>query len=491
MLIDGPYLNFSALCIGAVEINYEELLNSREFQSSNSMKTFDLDCGGQLTIQIQGYAMNIKVLAFDLKDMDFLGTSDPYFVAYLNDKEVHRSETATNDESVSYHPFPMTCDSLSDVLTINFFDEDKGADDPIGNAVYECSELLESGIDRKPLELNGEFGGTCEIKVVEKLKELDIDLENCKSTCAERDQPVIYEQDLRVKNGGFYASLSIIDNLKAGCVKFVRNVLAAGKQEMKLHLLESCIYLSNIDNDEIEWVVLFDKTFLMCRKDETHFIFENSDRKMQVTVNSDVDGDELYRQVLEHFENDPNLLDMFPDGCEAEEDNDVRKFHHIPGNGYALCQPGKARWFNQGRDYFWYLSDLLTKAKREIYITDWCLHQETTLRRPFEKHEDPDYEDWSVEKIIRKKADEGVNIYILLFGNFGSKVLGLGADRVLENFNDHKNIAVCNHGAALAHKFLWSHHEKLCIIDQCVAFVGGIDLCAGRYVQFVYESRYA
>merc|ERR1711963_829060 len=29
--------------------------------------------------------------------------------------------------------------------------------------------------------------------------------------------------------------------------------------------------------------------------------------------------------------------------------------------------------------------------------------------------------------------------------------------------------------------FLWSHHEKLCIIDQCVAFVGGIDLCANRW----------
>jgi len=29
--------------------------------------------------------------------------------------------------------------------------------------------------------------------------------------------------------------------------------------------------------------------------------------------------------------------------------------------------------------------------------------------------------------------------------------------------------------------FLWSHHEKLVIIDQKVAFVGGIDLCFGRW----------
>ena len=29
--------------------------------------------------------------------------------------------------------------------------------------------------------------------------------------------------------------------------------------------------------------------------------------------------------------------------------------------------------------------------------------------------------------------------------------------------------------------FLWSHHEKCVIIDQSVAFTGGIDLCFGRW----------
>ena len=28
---------------------------------------------------------------------------------------------------------------------------------------------------------------------------------------------------------------------------------------------------------------------------------------------------------------------------------------------------------------------------------------------------------------------------------------------------------------------MWSHHEKMVIIDQQVAFSGGIDLCYGRY----------
>lgn len=29
--------------------------------------------------------------------------------------------------------------------------------------------------------------------------------------------------------------------------------------------------------------------------------------------------------------------------------------------------------------------------------------------------------------------------------------------------------------------YLWAHHEKLVIIDQSVAFVGGIDLAYGRW----------
>ena len=28
---------------------------------------------------------------------------------------------------------------------------------------------------------------------------------------------------------------------------------------------------------------------------------------------------------------------------------------------------------------------------------------------------------------------------------------------------------------------MWSHHEKLVIIDQMIGYVGGLDLCWGRY----------
>lgn len=38
---------------------------------------------------------------------------------------------------------------------------------------------------------------------------------------------------------------------------------------------------------------------------------------------------------------------------------------------------------------------------------------------------------------------------------------------------DHKGTEMKN--------YLWAHHEKLVIVDQQYAFVGGIDLCYGRW----------
>ncbi|XP_017491501.1 PREDICTED: phospholipase D1-like, partial [Rhagoletis zephyria] len=52
----------------------------------------------------------------------------------------------------------------------------------------------------------------------------------------------------------------------------------------------------------------------------------------------------------------------------------------------------------------------------------------------------------------------------------------------------HPNISVLRHPDAVrGGPLLWSHHEKLVVIDQKYAFVGGIDLCFGRWDN--YEHR--
>lgn len=45
-----------------------------------------------------------------------------------------------------------------------------------------------------------------------------------------------------------------------------------------------------------------------------------------------------------------------------------------------------------------------------------------------------------------------------------------------------ENIKVLRHpDHARAGVFLWAHHEKIVVVDQSLAFLGGIDLCYGRW----------
>ena len=40
-----------------------------------------------------------------------------------------------------------------------------------------------------------------------------------------------------------------------------------------------------------------------------------------------------------------------------------------------------------------------------------------------------------------------------------------------------------------AGQVFWSHHEKLCVVDQRVAFLGGMDLCEGRFDDDAHRLR--
>lgn len=52
--------------------------------------------------------------------------------------------------------------------------------------------------------------------------------------------------------------------------------------------------------------------------------------------------------------------------------------------------------------------------------------------------------------------------------------------RLIEDSND--NIKVLRHpDHAKAGILLWAHHEKIVVVDQSIAFIGGIDLCYGRW----------
>ncbi|XP_060219291.1 phospholipase D zeta 1-like isoform X3 [Lycium barbarum] len=137
----------------------------------------------------------------------------------------------------------------------------------------------------------------------------------------------------------------------------------------------------------------------------------------------------------------------------------------------------QAQWFIDGKSAFEAIASSIESAKSEIYITGWWLCPELYLRRPYHNHSSS-----RLDALLETKAKEGVQIYVLLYKevSIALKINSLYSKRKLLKI--HKNVKVLrypNHFSAGI--YLWSHHEKLVIVDNKICYIGGLDLCFGRY----------
>uniref|UniRef100_A0A3P8UTH7 Phospholipase n=1 Tax=Cynoglossus semilaevis TaxID=244447 RepID=A0A3P8UTH7_CYNSE len=89
---------------------------------------------------------------------------------------------------------------------------------------------------------------------------------------------------------------------------------------------------------------------------------------------------------------------------------------------------------------------------------------------------------WRLDCILKRKAQQGVRIFVMLYKEV-ELALGINSGyskRTLMHL--HPNIKVMRHPDHVSSSvYLWAHHEKIIVIDQSVAFVGGIDLAYGRW----------
>lgn len=70
----------------------------------------------------------------------------------------------------------------------------------------------------------------------------------------------------------------------------------------------------------------------------------------------------------------------------------------------------KVKWYVDGRDYFWAVSEALDRAKETIYIADWWLSPELFLRRPPARNQE-----WRLDQILKRRAEAGVKIYVAVY----------------------------------------------------------------------------
>ncbi|KAA8548972.1 hypothetical protein F0562_000656 [Nyssa sinensis] len=150
----------------------------------------------------------------------------------------------------------------------------------------------------------------------------------------------------------------------------------------------------------------------------------------------------------------------------------------------GLTEDGsQAQWFVDGQAAFDAIALAIEEAKSEIFICGWWLCPELYLRRPFDAHSSSRF-----DALLEAKAKQGVQIYILLYKEvaLALKINSVYSKRKLLCI--HENIRVLRYPDHFSSGvYLWSHHEKLVIVDYQIAFIGGLDLCFGRYDSFEHK----
>lgn len=147
------------------------------------------------------------------------------------------------------------------------------------------------------------------------------------------------------------------------------------------------------------------------------------------------------------------------------------------------------KWYVDGCDYFWAVSVALEQAQESIYLADWWISPELFLRRPpYHKQE------YRLDQVLKRRAEAGVKIYIVVYKEVEAALTcnsrhtkhalqalcpegspGYGNIRILR----HPDHNVFENAADVT--MYWAHHEKFIVIDYAMAFIGGLDLCFGRW----------
>uniref|UniRef100_A0AAY4EZL0 Phospholipase n=1 Tax=Denticeps clupeoides TaxID=299321 RepID=A0AAY4EZL0_9TELE len=220
------------------------------------------------------------------------------------------------------------------------------------------------------------------------------------------------------------------------------------------------------DSGAISFVLLVDKEFSikMDSKDtETkHGVRIDSLSRTLVLKCSSYRHARWWGQTIENF--------IHKHGSAFIKDHRFGSFAEVQDHTHAKC-------YVNGKNYMEDVANALQEAKEEIFITDWWLSPEIFLKRPVVEGNH-----WRLDCILKRKAQQGVKIFVMLYKEV-ELALGINSEyskRTLHRL--HPNIKVMRHPDHVSSSvFLWAHHEKIVVIDQSVAFVGGIDLAYGRW----------
>jgi len=238
---------------------------------------------------------------------------------------------------------------------------------------------------------------------------------------------------------------------------------------------DDCIYYMDKSNSDTgKNVYFFDKDLLLEKEGRDIIKITNLSRSLILKFKTAFEREIWYKEINRRVETIAKILSNNPYKSYTNEKKD-----------------NKAHWFADGEEYFKDLAEKLMQAKETIFITDWWLSPEVWLTRPvgtqtymamaYKKQNKKEMGPYSrLMDILYQCANKGVKVYVLVYAEC-SLALTLNSchsQHALESL--HPNIQVERHPLNCT-DLLWSHHEKLVIIDQIIGYVGGLDLCWGRW----------
>ncbi|EJD74136.1 phospholipase D [Loa loa] len=195
-----------------------------------------------------------------------------------------------------------------------------------------------------------------------------------------------------------------------------------------LILKDSSVCYMNPRTEQIRFVLLFDRDFdVSAGSSETDgmpngLVISNQQHILALKCRTPLDAIQWKEAILESM-------------------NGIGRIwleNHPYGSTFPVRRAQSVQWFVDGRSFMEHAANMMELAREEIFIAGWWLSPEIFMKRP-----PVEGNRWRLDEILK----------------------------VLRHPDHYLSSGT----------FFWAHHEKLIVIDQLIAFVGGVDLCFGRW----------
>ncbi|GMH70633.1 hypothetical protein TrRE_jg4121 [Triparma retinervis] len=227
-------------------------------------------------------------------------------------------------------------------------------------------------------------------------------------------------------------------------------------------LKQSClVYYLTDDADEPRDALMFDKSLEVkaSKSDPHNFQLITSTRALNLRAESEEDASNWIAAITSQFN-----LSAFSKS-------------HVHSSFTPMRDGSTCSAIVDAEDYFKAVAYALSLAASEIFIAGWWVNIDLPLLR------DPEKPPTTLRDLLLDAAcNRNVKIYVLLYKE-QAIAMPNNSQYAEEIFNTlHPNVFALRHPHPLdVDATLWSHHEKLVVVDRRIAFVGGMDLAPGRF----------